>query len=76
MEPNKLLSAVDCTLFTYLLMNRHTETEERIARATLTPHLDRLIANGEHDQQRLIVKGLTHLRELEEDQAARKCHLR
>jgi len=76
MKPDVLLSAVDCTLFTYLLMNRHSQTEEQIARATLTPHLDGLIANGEHDQQRLIVKGLTLLKELEEHRAARQCHLR
>jgi len=72
MKHNKLFSAVDCALFNYLLMNRHSEKEEWIARTSLILHLDQLIANGEHDQQRLVVKGLTHLRELQEHKALRR----
>jgi hypothetical protein len=63
MKHNELLGAVECTLFTYLLMNRHSNKEGEMARATLTLHLNGLIASGEHDQQRLVVKGLGHLRE-------------
>lgn len=61
-----VLSAVDCTLSIYLLMNRHSLEEEQIARTTLKLHFDQLIASGEDEQERLIVKGLTLLRELDE----------
>jgi hypothetical protein len=71
MKHNELPNAVDCTLFTYLLMNRHSPKEEQIARTKLTLHLQQLIANGEHDQGRLVVEGLIHLREFQQHKAVR-----
>lgn len=70
MKHDPVLSAVDCTLSTYLLMNRHSEDETQIARTTLKLHFDQLIDHGEADQQRLVVKGLTLLRELDERKAS------
>jgi hypothetical protein len=66
MKYDPLLTAVDCTLSTYLLMNRHSKDEEQSARATLKVHFGQLIAQGECEHQRLIVKGLTLLRELDD----------
>lgn len=47
-------------------MNRHSREEEQLARTALKLEFDQLIANGEHDQERLVVKGLTLLRQLDE----------
>jgi len=65
MKQNEALGAVDSVLFTYLLMKRHSREEEQITRATLKLHFDQLIAGGEVEQQQLVVKGLTLLRELD-----------
>jgi hypothetical protein len=66
MKYDPVLTAVECTLSTYLLMNRHSKDEEQSARTTLKLHFGQLIAQGECEHQRLIVKGLTLLRELDE----------
>jgi len=50
MKHDPVLSAIDCTLSTYLLMNRHSEDETQIARTTLKLHFDQLIDHGEADQ--------------------------
>ena len=65
-----VLNAVDCTLSVYLLMNRHNLEETQIARTTLKLHFDQLIASGE-DEQQLVIKGLTLLRELDARKPAR-----
>lgn len=72
MKHNEMLSAIECALFTYLLMNRHSSKEGEMARATLTLHLNGLVESGEHDQQRLVVRGLAHLREIEQHKAVRR----
>jgi hypothetical protein len=72
MKQNEALGAVDSVLFTYLLMNRHSREEEQITRATLKLHFEQLIAGGEAEQQRLVVKGLTLLRELDQRKPMRQ----
>ena len=72
MQYNPILNAVDCTLSIYLLMNRHSREEEQLARTALKLEYDQLIANGEHDQERLVVKGLTLLRQLDERKPAKR----
>ena len=72
MKHDQLQSAIECALFTYLLMNRHSSKEEDTAQATLTLHLNGLAASGEHDHQRLVVGGLVHLREFDQQKAVRQ----
>jgi hypothetical protein len=71
MKHDPVLSAVDCAMSVYLMMNRHSREEEQTARSTLKLHFDRLVAGGEDEQERLVVKGLTLLRQLDERKPAR-----
>ena len=71
MEQNPIVSAVDRTLSIYLLINQHSREEEQLARTALKLEFDRLIANGEH-QERLVVRGLTLLRQLDERKPAKR----
>ena len=70
MKHDPVLSAVDCALSTYLIMNRHSPEEEQSARETLNLHFDQLVAGGEDEQLQLVVKGLTLLRALDERKAS------
>jgi hypothetical protein len=72
MKYDPILTAVDSTLSIYLLMNRHSREEEQVARTALKLEFDQLSANGEHDPERLVVKGLTLLRQLDEQKPAKR----
>jgi hypothetical protein len=52
-------------------MNRHSREEEQLARTALKLEFDQLTATGEQ-QERLVVKGLTLLRQLDERKPARR----
>jgi len=72
MNHNPIQSAIACTLSIYLLMNRHSREEEQLANAALKLEFDQLTASGEHDQERLVLKGLTLLRQLDEGKPAKR----
>lgn len=71
MEHDPILSAVERTLSIYLLINQHSREEQQLARAALKLEFDQLTANGEH-RERLVVKGLTLLRQLDERKPAKR----
>ena len=67
MSDNEIVfsEALSVSLDTYAEMRRRSMSEVKAAAAELQRYLPKLIAEGELDRERLVVKGLTHLRKLE-----------
>ena len=60
-----LNDALSLALETYVDMRQRSEAQISAAESELRHYLPQLIAQGEIDRTRLAVRGLTHLRELE-----------
>ncbi len=62
----QLTETVMATLAIYVEMRRRTGADQAAAERELRRFLPRLIAEGEQDRESLMVKGLTHLRQVED----------
>lgn len=58
-------SAIDRIMQTYELLASRTAAASSEARAKVTEYVNTLFEGGEKDDQRLVVCGLTYLRELD-----------
>jgi hypothetical protein len=67
-------AAIERALSVYRDLQERDQSVILQARKILTQHIYAMIDKGEHDQQRLTVGGLAHLKSIERDRAIKSAH--
>lgn len=67
-------AAIERALSVYLAMQERDQSVLLQARKILTQHIYGMVDKGEHDEHRLTVSGLAHLKSIERDHAIKSAH--
>jgi hypothetical protein len=67
-------AAIERALGVYQQLKERDQSVISQARKVLTQHIYAMVDQGEHDQQRLTVSGLAHLKSVERDHAIKSAH--
>jgi hypothetical protein len=67
-------AAIERALGVYRELRERDQSVILQARKILTQHIYAMVDKGEHDQQRLTVGGLAHLKSIERDRAIKSAH--
>lgn len=67
-------AAIERALSVYIELQERDQSVLLQARKILTQHIYAMVDKGEHDEQRLTVSGLAHLKSIERDHAIKSAH--
>ena len=67
-------AAIERALALYRQLHQRDQSVLLQARKILTQHIYGMVDHGEHNEQRLTVGGLTHLKAIERDHAIKSAH--